>query len=378
MSFYISDLVGQNVLKGAKLVAGRAGSSNEIKWINLMEIPDTPNSVQPFELLVTTGFGLQDEEKNKDLIPTLSKRGVSGIAIQPYYIDEIPNYIIKTANELNFPVFYLPKELTFSEILHAVLEKVSSATNDRNQPCPDAVTFLKQAVSQDISVFSEKLCPCALSVQAVTQDSTFIESLYTVRSFLLAETKTCSFANLSSGGAVFFAVFESDEVKLNAMYKLGVVLTHLSERTGTGCYVGIEKIHSEKEIKKAYANACEAVSVLRTMKARRGVCNFENIAHLKMFKKLHRDDSSTVLDNRPLQELMNYDRKNNTQLVHTLRIYLACNCNITQTSKALYVHRHTLMKRLKRLEAVSDLNLADYYTRVYMSVSLIFHDYFAY
>ncbi len=379
MPFYISDLDGRNILKGAKLVAGRGGASNEIRWINLMEIPDTPNSVQPFELLVTTGFGLQDEEKNIDLIPTLSKRGVSGIAIQPYYIDEIPDYIKRIANEYNFPVIFLPKELTFSEILHAILGRVSQTQASPNTACANAVTFLKRAVSeQGKELFESKLCPCVMAVSPVVSGDSFLESVYTVRSFLLAETKVCTFANLADGGAVFFVVFPSNEERLDAMYRLGVILTHLSERTGRGCYIGTENLKSEKEISKCYSRATEAVSVLQMIKARRGICAYDNIAFLKMFKKLHRDDSSIVLDNRELQELMNYDREHGTSLVHTLRIYLACNCSIAQTSRALYVHRHTLMKRVKRLSAVSGLNLDDYHARVYMSISLIFHDYFAY
>ena len=59
MSFTIQDLLQQEIFPGVTLQAGQKGSRNEILWINIMEIPDTPDSVQPGELLLTTGYGLE-------------------------------------------------------------------------------------------------------------------------------------------------------------------------------------------------------------------------------------------------------------------------------------------------------------------------------
>ena len=114
MAFTIHDLIGQKIFPDIKLVAGRRGISNEIFWINIMEILDSPKSIQVGELLFTTGFGLQEEETYRDLIPQLSRRGVSGIAIQiGYYIDSIPSYILEQADALDFPVLQLPKPSPF-------------------------------------------------------------------------------------------------------------------------------------------------------------------------------------------------------------------------------------------------------------------------
>ncbi|MPN17848.1 hypothetical protein SDC9_165203 [bioreactor metagenome] len=85
-----------------------------------------------------------------------------------------------------------------------------------------------------------------------------------------------------------------------------------------------------------------------------------------------------MLENQALQVLLNYDRINKTNYVHTLRIYLAESCNVSRTAKYLFIHRHTLLKRLDKISELSGLNLDDYYVRLYMSVTLLFHDFFAY
>ena len=100
MAFLVKDLVDRQIFGGVRLVAGVLNVSNPILWVNVMEILDTPRSLNEGELVVSTGYGLEDQSLHKDLIHQLKKRGVSGLAIQPgYYIDQIPEYIIEDANK---------------------------------------------------------------------------------------------------------------------------------------------------------------------------------------------------------------------------------------------------------------------------------------
>ena len=99
---------------------------------------------------------------------------------------------------------------------------------------------------------------------------------------------------------------------------------------------------------------------------------------IKMLGQIHRKESSAVLDNQALQMLLNYDRPNNSNYTHTLRVYLSNSCNMTKTARQLFLHRHTLIKRLEKISSVGNLDLNDYYTRLYMSVTMLFHDYFVY
>ena len=125
-------------------------------------------------------------------------------------------------------------------------------------------------------------------------------------------------------------------------------------------------------------HAADALNTLHLVQARRGVCPYCNTKFIRMLGQLHRKDSSVVLDNQSLQLLLSYDKINNTNYVQTLRIYLANSCNVTQTARQLFVHRHTLLKRLEKICQIGQVDLDDYYTRVHMSITLLFHDYFVY
>ncbi len=161
-------------------------------------------------------------------------------------------------------------------------------------------------------------------------------------------------------------------------YRLSIKFTLLSEDYGTNFYLGAEEVQRESTLLTAISHAVEALSTLQLIKARRGVCFHGHIGFLKMFGQIHRKESSIVLDNQNLQMLLNYDRVNKSNYVQTLRVYLSNNCNMTQTARQLFLHRHTLINRLEKIEEISDLRLDDYYSRLHMSIALLLHDYFVY
>lgn len=75
MAFLVKDLVDRQIFGGVRLVAGVLNVSNPILWVNVMEILDTPRSLNEGELVVSTGYGLEDQSLHKDLIHQLKKRG---------------------------------------------------------------------------------------------------------------------------------------------------------------------------------------------------------------------------------------------------------------------------------------------------------------
>ena len=51
-----------------------------------------------------------------------------------------------------------------------------------------------------------------------------------------------------------------------------------------------------------------------------------------------------------LNPLLIYDKKNNQNLIDTLREYLKCGQNVSQASQNLYIHRNTMIKRVEKIE----------------------------
>lgn len=71
-----------------------------------------------------------------------------------------------------------------------------------------------------------------------------------------------------------------------------------------------------------------------------------------------------------LSRLLRYDRANGTDLTETLAAYLANDASTKKTAEALYMHRNTLLGRLKKVEEVSRMDLESGKARLLMSIAL--------
>ena len=73
--------------------------------------------------------------------------------------------------------------------------------------------------------------------------------------------------------------------------------------------------------------------------------------------------------------LAQYDKENNTDLLHTLEVYLTCGLNATETAAELFIHRNTLYQRVTRIEHHIQSKLSNPTTRLYMQISFSFMDF---
>jgi purine catabolism regulator len=119
----IRDVLALPAMSQARLVAGAGGLDRVVRSVNVMEVPDILDWVQPDELLLTTAYPLRDDRLALDqLVPRLADRGLAGMAIKPTrYIDAIPPVMADEAERLDFPLIELPPPASFNEIIGAVL-----------------------------------------------------------------------------------------------------------------------------------------------------------------------------------------------------------------------------------------------------------------
>ena len=123
----VRSVLDMEVLKGAKLFAGRGGLDRIVTSMNVMvETPDIVKWVSPGDLLVTTAYSIRDDVKRlASLVPVLNAHGVVGLGIKPKeFIPEMPREVIEAANALSFPIFEIPAELSFSKIITPVLTTI--------------------------------------------------------------------------------------------------------------------------------------------------------------------------------------------------------------------------------------------------------------
>lgn len=386
MALTIKDILDKNLFEGTRLAAGKERITNVVTGINVMEILDSPDTIGKGELLITTGYDLADEEKQKNLISRLKSRGVCAMAVQTgYYIDCIPQFILQAADQHQFPVLDLPSRYSFSEILQTLFYELNRDLQNLDQSCFDYDYFfgcirqkLNNMPALPLSDSGETQLLCLSAVNAFSVDQTALAlAMEQLRSFLASQCLHCDYTFSDKGQAAFLLTFPDERKAQAAAYDLQIRLTFLSEQKGIDFYAGIDKITSAADLHQSFKHAVKCITLLGSIEARRGVCPYHNYTFIKMFGFLYQNNRSFVLENQALQILLGKDRTGHTNYVHTIRIYLSENCNVTRTAERLFIHRHTLINRIQTVSELCGVNFNDYYTRIYFSMALLIHDYFA-
>ncbi|KQL49997.1 hypothetical protein AN963_10070 [Brevibacillus choshinensis] len=128
MGITIQEALQLPIMKKAKLVAGKEGIRNTIKWVTIVEVlvPDDIDRLQEGELLITTGFGVMESDEKREVFHLLlSMKKLSGIALYTgFRLPEVPESFIEIANKHDMPLLEISPEINFSMITKEILEQI--------------------------------------------------------------------------------------------------------------------------------------------------------------------------------------------------------------------------------------------------------------
>jgi len=128
----LGELLRVPALSSASVVAGAAGLTREVRYVNIMDAPDITRYLKPGELLLTTAYVVKDDpDALRALISGMNEIGCAGIAIKTKrFLPEVPRSVAELADELAFPIIDLPLDRTLGEILYG---SVSSLLGKRTE-----------------------------------------------------------------------------------------------------------------------------------------------------------------------------------------------------------------------------------------------------
>ena len=73
-----------------------------------------------------------------------------------------------------------------------------------------------------------------------------------------------------------------------------------------------------------------------------------------------------------VEPLLAHDRERRSDLVRTLRVYLATGANASEAADRLFLHRNSMLYRLARVEKLTGLNLKNPRARLVLQLGLLF------
>jgi sugar diacid utilization regulator/GAF domain-containing protein len=108
----------------------------------------------------------------------------------------------------------------------------------------------------------------------------------------------------------------------------------------------------------AYLQAQHALSAIPVLASGRRVFVFDDLGVLQFLLAPGDRAQLARFARKVLGPVIDYDRDHHADLVRTVEVYLASDCNLQRTAKKLYVHPKTVRYRLGRVEELAAISLA--------------------
>lgn len=145
-------------------------------------------------------------------------------------------------------------------------------------------------------------------------------------------------------------------------------------RGGDRNSLGISRIgRGRADLGQAVRQALGALSLGQRISDRAGPHFYDDLGLYRVLADLRDRTELQRFYQETLGDLLAYDAEHGTELVQTLRVLFDENTNVSQTARALFVHRNTLNYRLQRIVEIAGIDLNDAETRLALQLALKVH-----
>jgi purine catabolism regulator len=130
------------------------------------------------------------------------------------------------------------------------------------------------------------------------------------------------------------------------------------------CYEG------ERRFIDSFNDAHMAIQIGRTKEGPGCRISYEDTRTERALLRLAKDKEMSDIVNKTIKSLIEYDKQKNTNLIETINVYNENQGKISQTARSLHLHRHTLLYRLRKIEAITSLSIIDPEDRFLLELSI--------
>lgn len=346
-----------------KLIAGRGGMDNTVRWVHMVEDSEVPDFLHGNELVFTTGIGHLGNEWLEQFVKSLKEHKAVGLVVNlGPHISAIPPRVISYCEENDFPLFTIPWQVRIIDITYSFCRKI---IDNEEAETTLAGAFRNLIFSPD----KRENYAAALERMGFPENSSF-----TILAMSVGDDKAAAVQLLRNNRfglwrllrrsknpvALFFQDEKLISVRQNAdreeVSKLIKALSELSPelKLKIGISESGEGYHSVPNCYK------EAISALEAAKIKD--CQAISYRNIGVYKLLFGVENRAILRSYiddTLGNLTKYDTLNNTDYEHTLRVYLECSGSVQMTAERLNVHRNTVNYKMKVIREILGIEMND-------------------
>lgn len=334
------------------------------------------------ELMFVSGIDLRcSEEELCNLLHESYAKNLAGVVIlvRAEDTDGISPQLIELANQFCLPLFSMPYELPLVEIIEEINNFIIQ-TKLREQFDNELMLMLFDCHGVDVdAVIARGTCyhynltgsHCVAVISVQNLQSTFrtdefhvaekaMKYMESVRSLIAFVCRTNGWQVLSmvGSGSVLVLLPFANRQAVSAM--LSEIKDQIAKNFDSHCIqIGVgQEYEPLSEAKRSRQEAERAV--LAVDEQHGGIVFYQDLGMYKVLFEVGNDAVMQGYVEEILGKVLTHDKENHTHLLETLEVYLKENCNLVRTAERLYIHRNSLVYRIRKLEEVTgyDFSLA--------------------
>lgn len=366
MAVTVQDALNLSAYQECQLRAGRGGLNHIILYTDSMEVPDIQPWLRPNLLMITTGYSLctsQNPAALKQLLIDLHHTGSAGIAIKTRFIGTLSQDIIDTANQLNIPLILVPDDMPASSLVVPLMQMIYNDQTLQLQSNYFYIDLISGSIQseQEARMRAEAMqwpkLPLCLVLFNSKEFSRQEEIMKTLES--IVDSMVPSHILLSNNDHFIFLL--PDALPKPLLENLcQTACRSISQHYNILARAGIsKKITEYTSLHQAFQDALDALkigAIENPDKIPFFISEFTLEQALLDFKGNEKLRSCL---HETFTQLEDYDRHHNSNLLETLSVLTASLGSKAEAAKRLFLHRNTLLYRIKKIEELTGFDLSD-------------------
>lgn len=362
---YVRDLLKLDTFKDFELVSGESGLDRGVSWPNVAQTVSIREWLVGGDVILMSGVGLKitDEFLTDIVIQAADGRAACIIIlINPEHIASIPQAAIDEAVKRGLAVFAAPWETKLSRVIGSVSMLVSNDRLEERMHSEFLDRLLSGEINHDDSAYRQSMEKYGLlgekAVAVIdykfdekylqTENQAYHNDRVMRKMISLFEQYFGKINYLNQYNRQAFIISADNTEEKDIVNTIRTIYNiFIKENKTVHVRIGIGEIAQGLEgLKKSYDQS----RIARKTINKSGVIFYKELGIYQLL--FYIDDTSKIDDyvKEILNPLLIYDKKNNQNLIDTLREYLKCGQNVSQASQNLYIHRNTMIKRVEKIE----------------------------
>ncbi|MDM5247390.1 PucR family transcriptional regulator ligand-binding domain-containing protein [Lysinibacillus sp. G4S2] len=367
------------------LVAGHSGTYRRITGINVVESIDLIMFCRPNELVVTTGINLSSQgESLEQLVKLAFSKKVAGFIINTGpYIPDIPESVINFANKHDFPIFQMPWSYRIADLLKITFQFISN--HHQELSIEEKILYnLLFHYKQNANYIKDQLALLGFPqgkefaiISCTTNGLQTSIDRYEVMIQFAFQNRYKRFLKLKHKNHLIFLIDRAQINTPNTPFSKIVeeIYDKITQKNGyLDIIIGKGNYHKELEnVRKSYDESLTVIQLAK-LHNNRFLYKYKEIGAYKIIMAVQNQTLIKSYNQDILGQLYRYDELHNTDYVQFLRIFLEENGSTSRISERQFIHRNTVLYKLKKIETLLDMDLSNPFTKTNLYLAFLIED----